>query len=435
MPQTITYDFTAMIDRTVAPETHQITGSPLPEQSVRTLANGVRLYILDRPDMDVLRIGLVWDDGKSTVPRAISMPVMARMLTQGAGEYSAEQVNDMLDYHGAWFKCDSATHYTTVMLSALAGNVVKVLPLLASMIERPRFEADAFVPVRDSIAARTDIALTRVVTHSGYSAARQMFGPAHPESYVVTGKDITALTRDDIIASHRDIMMSMRPTVYYAGPATDGIIGAIADTIGAIRFGDRHEPHVGTLSPDESLRTIVTHHPDTMQAAITLSIPTIGREHPDYINLRLAVTALGGYFGSRLMSNIREDKGYTYGINAGLLGYREGGIVSIRTQADCSYVDPLIAEVLHEVERLRDEPPAGDELEQLRRYAMSTLLMTVDNPFSISDYYIQHQTLHTPDNYFGRQIEAITALTPDTIAAMAARYIRPADIYTAIATK
>jgi len=423
------------INRDIPPQVHNVTDICLPQLTTQTLDNGLTLHILDRPDMDVMRLSIVWPDGKSTAAAAIALPVMASLLTEGAGGYDAERVNDILDFNGAWFSCMPDTHYTVATLAAPCGNARQVIPLLADMIVRPRFDEASFTPIRDRLAAEAAIELRQVLAHATCTSARQIFGADHPVSRLTTPDDIRRLTRGDITDAHRRLMLNQRPTLYMAGHITDEIIETVRDTLGHIPAGTAPEPEIPAFNPADDHNPAFTHIPDTMQAAIVMAMPTIGRDHPDYIPLRLTVMALGGYFGARLMSNIREDKGYTYGITAALMGFREGGVVSIKTQTDCSYVEPLIQEIRREIERLATEPPEGAELETLQRTAMSQLLMSVDDAFHILDYHIQHLTLRTPADYIERQIAAINTLTPQIIAATARRYILPNRFYTSIATK
>lgn len=163
--------------------------------------------------------------------------------------------------------------------------------------------------------------------------------------------------------------------------------------------------------------------PDSLQSAISFSIPTIGREHPDYINLRLAIMALGGYFGSRLNKNIREEKGYTYGITANLLGFREGAFVEIRVQCDPAYVESVIAEVKEEIRRMVDEPLSEEELNAVKNFAMTTLASILDSPFTIIDHHISNHHLHIAPDYFDAQLGAISNLSAATVSRMISEHV------------
>ena len=114
-----------------------------------------------------------------------------------------------------------------------------------------------------------------------------------------------------------------------------------------------------------------------------MGLPVIGRENPDFFALKLLCTILGGYFGSRLMSNIREEKGYTYGISSSIAAMRYGSYLTISTQTGTEFTRPLIDEVFAEIDRLRNEPVPTDEFITVQNYLRGDMARTLDSPFSI----------------------------------------------------
>lgn len=143
--------------------------------------------------------------------------------------------------------------------------------------------------------------------------------------------------------------------------------------------------------------------------------------------------ALGGYFGSRLMSNIREKKGLTYGISALLLGDREGSHATITAQCDNGYAGRVVEEIRNEIKALADNPPSGDELERMRLHAVSDSLEALDTPFSIMKVIVSQYAVGMPDNYFQRQQEVIASIDSDTIGEMARRYLSADSLRISIA--
>ncbi len=134
-------------------------------------------------------------------------------------------------------------------------------------------------------------------------------------------------------------------------------------------------------------------------------------------------TALGGYFGSRLMTSIREEKGLTYGISAAVYGYHEGAFITITSQCDNRYADRVIEEVEREIEKLSTIPMDSEELHAVKQTATGTMLTMSDTPFNIMDYYIVKHHMNTPDDYFKRQQHAIATLSPELIRDTAARFL------------
>jgi predicted Zn-dependent peptidase len=133
--------------------------------------------------------------------------------------------------------------------------------------------------------------------------------------------------------------------------------------------------------------------------------------------------ALGGYFGSRLMTNIREDKGYTYGISSALLGNWEGGVITISTQCDNNYSMAVIDEIKKEVSNLKKNDFCTDELNRLKRFAMTQIAGILDSPFTIMDYYENQRHVLTSVDYYNQMQQSINLLTSQRISELADKYL------------
>lgn len=249
-----------------------------------------------------------------------------------------------------------------------------------------------------------------------------VFGASHPINRMIDAEGIDALSTDDIQAACRQAF-TPAPRLFIAGNLEE-VLPAVSDFFGRLDYNaPAADQNIIDMQPLPGSHTFVIDVDAEHQAALAISIPTIDRNHPDYIALRLVIMALGGYFGSRLMANIREDKGYTYGIQANLLGYREGGVISIMTETATQYIDAVINEVRHELIRLREQPMPDDELFIVKNNAMTSLAATLDTPFSIMDLHISQFHTGTPENYFEKQLEVINSLSTPQILELSQKYL------------
>ena len=287
--------------------------------------------------------------------------------------------------------------------------------------------------LRDKHKARYLLSQKNVSYVASQIDKKMVFGEKHPMCRALNADEIDALTADDIRAAYT-LAFSQAPKVFVTGDISE-ILPEITYFFAQLNYTETPGSplHVMPMNPVNGGKTETCDVDTEHQAAIAISIPTIDRTHPDYIPLRLAVMALGGYFGSRLMTNIREEKGYTYGIQANLLGYREGGVISVLTNTAPQYVEPVIAEVKKEMRRLCDELMPAEELSVVKNNAMTSLAAILDTPFSIMDHHISHFHTGTPPNYFEKQIEAINALTSTEIMRLAKQYFKMDDMLVSIA--
>jgi predicted Zn-dependent peptidase len=148
---------------------------------------------------------------------------------------------------------------------------------------------------------------------------------------------------------------------------------------------------------------------------------------------KVMVTLLGGYFGSRLMKNIREDKGYTYGVSANLQAYDGATQLIIGMETGNDYVEPAIREVYHEMDRLQQERVGEEELDMARNYLMGDMCRSCEGPFSLSDAWIYIHNLGLGDDYFPQLVEAVRSCQPEEVQRLAQTYLRTENMKEIIA--
>jgi predicted Zn-dependent peptidase len=242
-------------------------------------------------------------------------------------------------------------------------------------------------------------------------------------------EQIAAISYQDVVKAYNLGTKHSKINIYIGGRIDEALLKAVRTFSANLRptLADDFKFEIADMQPEPTQwQRIEVEH--SLQNALSASIPTITRNHPDYINLRLTVIALGGYFGSRLMSNIREEKGLTYGISSVLMGMREGAHAQINAQFATGHSQEVIDEVHHELQVLATEPMGDEELTRLKRFVTSNLASTLDSPFAIMDYYQNQALVGTPDDYFDAQFRCINTLNAETIMRMASQYLNPDEM-------
>ena len=159
-----------------------------------------------------------------------------------------------------------------------------------------------------------------------------------------------------------------------------------------------------------------------LQSAIRIGKLMFNKTHPDFQSLQVLNTVYGGYFGSRLMSNIREDKGYTYGIGSGLVSLQHGGYFFITTEVGVDVTAKAIKEIYFEMDRLRKEKITTDELQLVKNYLLGTFLRSVDGPFAMADRFKGILNYNLGYDYFDRYIATIRAVSASDLMGLANTY-------------
>lgn len=386
-------------------------------------ACGITTLNLDHGDQPINRIILQWDRGSASVENPAAFAIMAQLLREGAGNLSGLEISELLDFNGAWLKIEPSEHLLSISLFSLNKTLDKLLPLLRDIILRPTFPETELRAIAERFASQCEVNGRKVGFRAGQLSRVMAFGKNHPLAQITTADDFRSLTRDDIISTYRATIGSGYPLISVAGATADILpsLDSFALDLGQALPGNSPKPAIKPFDAESGKANVTVE--GALQSAIRYTIPTIGRPHPDYIDLRFAIMALGGYFGSRLNKNIREEKGYTYGISAALLGYEEGALVEIRSECDPAYTESVVTEIENELRLLASKPMDAKELEAVKSFAMTNLASMLDSPFSIMDHHLTNIHNNIPKDYFSRQIGSLSNLTPERIRQVIQQHI------------
>lgn len=428
------------VDRTIAPEVTEYGRLEFPQPvitDVTTDAGGwVSVMSLDRCPEPVCRVTVAWPVGLMDAPRTPVASMAAAALREGTDRLSASQISAALESNGAWLAAETVQEYTLLHLYALNRRIEPVLSILHDIISAPSFpaervdalrqrQAEAAMQNRCKVAYMADIALRPLMT-----------GKDHLRSRVALPGDILSVDRDDLQQYWADLLFAYAPTVWISGNITDAVISSVKTFAASLPV---QPGAVARLTPKpvytpEPSGKVVTRISDVKQAAIAMGMPLPDASHPDHMMLRMAVTALGGYFGSRLNANIREDKGLTYGIGANLRMSPQGAYLFIQAQSDEAYVDQVVEETAREMCALWQKPLSADERVAIRRNQQSRLAGMLDSPFATLDYCLAMQQIGVGIDFFDRSQDALD-FTGDDIVRVARQYLDPDRLSVSIACR
>ena len=386
---------------------------------------GFRIHALHKPDMPVVAIDIVVRGGYAESSWGTAW---MRSLTQNEAtkSYPGGKIAEILDFNGANYKSSVESHFTRFSLLALDGKIDAVLPAFAEIVGCPTFPDHEFAVRREAIASQLEVYQENVSYLASIESDRQIMGIDHPLARFDTPAQIRDITPADVAAIQQRFTCRDSVDIFVWGNITPTLQSKIAETLSlTIPEGIAPDLIIEPFSPAPPADRRLIRKDNASQCAVFITIPSIPRNHPDYLPLHMAVYALGGYFGSRLMLNIREDKGLTYGISASLNGNIDGAFTLISAETDNRHCSRLIDEVAAELSRLATDPPHGDELTRMRRSALADQIAAADSPASIVSHHITELMMRLPENYFADKLNTINTITPEQIALAASRYLNP----------
>lgn len=422
-----------MIDRTTPPPLSTFGDLSLNFPAVTHLPNGIPCWIINGGDDDMNRVNIYFKGGSFMEDLPGQAILTAYMLTEGNSCMPPEQVAEMFDFYAARKSCDSYDYWSEVVMTSLNDNFAHTMPLLFQCITSPSFPEQALETLKRRLAGNLGVMQQRVKYLAAVRMKELYYGDNHPLGKNLTPDHIMGITRDDLLAFHNRFYHPANCCMIISGKVDDKVMATINSTIGAWTTTAQEEPFPAwTISPSPIMLDIVDK-PGAMQSALRLRIEAVKRNHPDYLPLRILVMAFGGYFGSRLMSNIREDKGYTYGIGAALLGIENDGCVDIQCECATQHTWNVIKEIKHEMKRLRDELIPLDELDTVKQHMLSAAAKTHDSPYNIASYVSSTILFGVYPEYHNRQLDCIRNITPQQLQTIARRYLTDERLRTTIA--
>lgn len=411
------------MNRSIPPEISSFGPLSISPATVSVLPNGIHLYVERGSEIEVSRLTVAFPGGEAESPRPGLAACANMILIEGTSKMSGEEIANTLEYNGAWVNTSVSTHYSSMTLSSLNDKFADLLPIFADLISSPSFPPTATAGILQRQAARLEIENEKVTVIADKAIRPLVYGGENPLSETDSPEEIRSFTPEELSAFHFSRLDPFDMHIFFSGNVTDEMIAAVRTIFSRFQNRPAFKPErlVFPQSVHKERIDITIAH--AQQCAVKMMIPAVGRESVDFVPLRAAVTALGGYFGSRLMLNIREDKGLTYGISAVLLGYPDRSFITVSTQTDGSTKDEVIKLIIEEIEKMKDPSSyTDDELSRLSRFLLSNLAATLDTPFSRMDYIQTHIFAETPINYFEQQDEFARNINASKLAEIASRY-------------
>lgn len=413
------------VNRTIQPEILEPEQLAIQMPERRIMPNGVSLNVINAGDNEVIRIDLLIKGGRWQQSQPLQALFTNRMLREGTNRFSAAEIAEKLDYYGAWLELSSASEYDFITLYSLNKYLPQTLDVLESIVKEPLFpEKELEVIVNNNIQQfLINTSKVDFLAHRGLVKA--IYGEHHPSGHLVQEEDYHRINPSLLREFYTHNYHSSNCSIYLSGKVDDDSIRRIESVFGTEPFGKTFfSSENKTFTPVTSTeKRIFIERPDALQSAVRMGMLSLDRKHPDYLKARVLITLFGGYFGSRLMSNIREEKGYTYGISAGIIPYPGQGVLAINAETANEFVESLIGEVYNEIDRLQNELVSEEEFSTVKNYMLGDICRSYESPFSLADAWIFVQTSDLQDSYFTDALNAVKAVTPQEIRELAGRHL------------
>lgn len=393
-----------------------------------TLDNGVHVYAVDAGAEDVLQIEWVFNAGNWFEDKNLTAASTNFLLKNGTTQKTAYQVNEHFEYFGSYLNRSCFNETSTVTLHCLNKHVEELLPVVREILTESVFPEEELNIYKQNMQQRLRVNMKKCDFVASRLIDAYVYGESHPYGRYSRFEDFEAIQREDLLRFYEQYYRQGKFVLFIAGRLPGNLQPLLNRYFGDLPVNEI-APAPKTMKPVAEKKYRITNDPTSVQGAIRLGQPFPNRHHPDFIKSQVLNNLFGGFFGSRLMSNIREDKGYTYGIYSYLENHIQETAWVISTEAGRDVCEATVEEVYKEMNRLRGEAVAADELLLVKNYMLGSILGDLDGPFHIINRW-KNIILHgLPEDYFNTQIETIKSVNAEDLLALSNKYLLPENFY------
>lgn len=407
-----------MLDRKTAPAFQKSNFFELIKPEKITLPNGIVMTVVPGGDQEVIKVELIFKAAKWQEPQAGISYFTAQLLQKGTATKDSFQISSELDQYGVHLEVSPGFDFTSITLYGLTKNMDRFFDLLLELITQPSFPEAELQQTKDIYIQGLRINLEK----TSYLASRQLrktlFGNEHPYGRDADVQDIEKIQREQLSGFHQKYFNNF--DIICSGKITEPLLQALKKTFGTMAVASSASRVVEKR--ERGIDHSYQEKENTVQTSIRLGKLTISRVHPDYPVLLILNHILGGYFGSRLMKNIREEKGLTYGIYSSITALQHDCFLSIGADVDKENRELTTQEIKKELKNLRTQRVGSVELETAKNHFIGSLQAEITTPFAHADK-IKNMLLYSlPDNYYQSLLTKIDSVNESVLLETAVKY-------------
>lgn len=424
------------INRKVQPQILCIDEINLAQPLECKLDNGIPVYQINAGTQDVVKIELIFGAGSWYESKPFVAYATSKMLAEGSKKYSAEEIAERIDFYGAFIEASSDKDNASIALYTLNKYIDTTLEILEEIVKSPSFcnnELSVFLQKQK----QGYLVNSKKVNYLARTKFNEIiFGEQHPYGEVLIENTFNNIKRDDLVDFFKSYYSIKNCKIIVSGKLDDSVSEKLNKYFGGNNWNSNNIPDSPNyeITPNTNSKHKITKS-DTVQSAIRIGRQLFNRTHPEFKELLVLNSVLGGYFGSRLMNNIREDKGYTYGIGSAIISLKNSGYFFITAEVGAEVCESAVNEIYKELEILRNKLIPHNELELVKNYMMGVFIRSIDGPFALADKFKSLIDYELDYNYYYQFLDTIRNITSEKLRELANNYYKKEDMFEIIVGK
>jgi zinc protease len=412
------------LDRRQSPPFQAITEVRLPAVQSATLSNGLPIHWIGVPHQPVMRIECIFNAGvwyENGQPGAAFFAM--KMLAEGTIQRSSAEISEYIDRYGAFLELNSGPDRASLVIYCLTRHLPSVLPLLKELLTESTFPQKELDDLRNITLQNLRVNAEKNAYVAGVLFRQNLFGKEHPYGRSQQPELVEQITRQTVV-DYFDKAIRNRPfQILLAGQVGELEIGLIDKYLGQLPILEAVLNEGISFSAALPESVILAEKAESLQSSIRMGRRLFTRHHADFFPMVVTNEIFGGYFGSRLMKNIREEKGFTYGISSNMVSFRNDGYFLIGTDVKKEFTQQTLDEIRKEIYILQTQPVPADELETVKNFMAGEFVGSLNTPFEIADRYKTILLDGMPADFLTNYVANLRTVSAESIQQMAKTYL------------
>ncbi|MFT4533041.1 MAG: zinc protease [Saprospiraceae bacterium] len=410
------------VDRKHGPEIKKITELRMPPIRKETLSNGIELIEVNMGTQNLVQLEVLFRGGRLNEAQKGVSRAVARLLKEGTQSYTGSQLAEEVDFYGANISSGASLDYSYIKIFTLNKYFQKLLPILEEVVYKPSFTEEELEKYAKNSIQRLKVEMAKSELVAYKVITEKLYGKDHVYGYNSTDEIYKDLTRQKLLDYYDSTYGTDNCIVIMSGKITEDIRQSVKEL-----FGKQPKKKVALKfdlpSASPKIRSERIKAEDNLQSAIKIGCRLFKRDHEDFQDMFVLNTILGGYFGSRLMSSLREEKGYTYNIYSSIDMMIYDGYFNVSTEVGNQYLEATLEGIYSEMERLKNEKIGDEELDMVKNYLSGNFLNMVDGPFKVAGIAKVGALNNLDIGFYQRLMSRIHSVTADDLQALAQKYL------------
>ncbi|MFD1552165.1 hypothetical protein DNU06_00290 [Putridiphycobacter roseus] len=416
------------MNRSIPPKLNPIKTAHLLFPKQIQLKNNLDFYWLDEVHDQTIKLDFVWDAGSKYEDKKLISKLCNKLLLSGTNTLNALTINEQIDALGGYVNFDHNADHGGFTIFGLQQNINAIVKIVLHAFDQVVFDESEIHKLIEIEKKNYDLNIEKVNVLARRAFNQQLFGEGHYYAKNVVPADFENIKQKEIVQFYTENYQAKQPAIFLVGQADNAFLNQLDD------FSASFPNHLNSFQPKVPKQQLTTTHipkEKAVQTAIRIGKLCIDKNQADYTHFQMMNTILGGYFGSRLMKNIREEKGYTYGIGSGISTLENATYFFIATEVGKENMQLTIDEIFSEMKILSTTLVSEEELKIVKNYLLGSFLKNADGPIPMMEKFKNIYFAKLPENYYSNYFQKVQAATPADILNVAKKYLKP-DSFTIV---